>query len=332
MSESTIGIKIANGTFFPILEENAVGKKKLVLTTVNDNQTSVQIDLYRGTDPEIGHDSYLGSLVIENVPEAPRGEPEIELLLGVDDEGKVNAIASELQTGEQQTLSVSLQAISEGNLYDVPDFELDEQFKPDFDETEDTDFGPSDLSEDEFDMGGDEEQPGEEAFGPAYDETIQEEEYSETEQTRRVHPVLLVGFILLGLLIVVLIAFLLFRSFQGPAVPPLETARTGGTEVLITAAEQEESRIGRTEQRDRQEDKPEGHAESAEKKTAETAAETGITQENGVWYTIRWGDTLWDISQSFYRTPWLYKKIAARNNIKNPDLIFAGTKIFIPER
>ncbi len=326
MSESTIGIKIANGTFFPILEENAVGKKKLVLTTVNDNQTSVQIDLYRGTDPEIGHDSYLGSLVIENVPEAPRGEPEIELLLGVDNAGKVNAIASELQTGEQQTLSVSLQAISEGNLYDVPDFELDEQFKPDFDEAEDTDLGPTDLSEDEFDIGGGE------GFGPAYDETIQEEEYSETEQPRRVHPVLLVGFILLGLLIVVLIAFLLFRSFQGPAVPPLETARAGGTEVLITAAEQEESRTGRTEQRDRQEDKSEGLTESAEKKTAESNAETGITQENGVWYTIRWGDTLWDISQSFYRTPWLYKRIAARNNIKNPDLIFAGTKIFIPER
>ena len=39
-----------------------------------------------------------------------------------------------------------------------------------------------------------------------------------------------------------------------------------------------------------------------------------------VTYKIRWGDTLWDLADSFYNNPWLYKKIASSNNIKNPDL------------
>ena len=47
-------------------------------------------------------------------------------------------------------------------------------------------------------------------------------------------------------------------------------------------------------------------------------------------YRIRWGDTLWDISDAYYKNPWRYKKIARYNKIKNPDLIISGTDIFIP--
>jgi hypothetical protein len=52
----------------------------------------------------------------------------------------------------------------------------------------------------------------------------------------------------------------------------------------------------------------------------------------GVPYTIRWGDTLWDISEAFYRNPWLYPRIARFNNIRNPDLIISGRTIRIPPR
>lgn len=49
-------------------------------------------------------------------------------------------------------------------------------------------------------------------------------------------------------------------------------------------------------------------------------------------YRIKRGDTLWDISSTYYRNPWLYPVIARANGIKNPDLIIAGARIFIPER
>ncbi|MDE6350600.1 MAG: LysM peptidoglycan-binding domain-containing protein [Treponemataceae bacterium] len=48
-------------------------------------------------------------------------------------------------------------------------------------------------------------------------------------------------------------------------------------------------------------------------------------------YRIKWGDTLWDISEAYYKNPWRYPRIARYNNIKNPDLIISGTDILIPE-
>lgn len=51
----------------------------------------------------------------------------------------------------------------------------------------------------------------------------------------------------------------------------------------------------------------------------------------GITYRIKKGDTLWDISSTYYRNPWFFPRLAKANSIKNPDLIIAGTKIFIPE-
>ena len=49
-----------------------------------------------------------------------------------------------------------------------------------------------------------------------------------------------------------------------------------------------------------------------------------------VQYKIKWGDTLWDLAETYYNNPWLYKKIAAANSIPDPDKIVAGTTIVIP--
>ena len=49
-------------------------------------------------------------------------------------------------------------------------------------------------------------------------------------------------------------------------------------------------------------------------------------------YKIKWGDTLWDISDAYYRNPWLYPDIAKHNKIKNPNLIIAGTYLNIPAK
>jgi len=49
-------------------------------------------------------------------------------------------------------------------------------------------------------------------------------------------------------------------------------------------------------------------------------------------YKIKWGDTLWDISESYYKNPWLYPTIAKYNKIKNPNLIISGTWLDIPAK
>ena len=55
-----------------------------------------------------------------------------------------------------------------------------------------------------------------------------------------------------------------------------------------------------------------------------------VEKAKDIKYRIRWGDTLWDISDAYYKNPWRYKKIARYNKIKNPDLIISGTDILIP--
>jgi nucleoid-associated protein YgaU len=54
--------------------------------------------------------------------------------------------------------------------------------------------------------------------------------------------------------------------------------------------------------------------------------------KEGVSYRIRWGDTLWDIAEAFYRNPRLYPRIARFNNIRNPNLIISGRTIRIPPK
>jgi len=53
---------------------------------------------------------------------------------------------------------------------------------------------------------------------------------------------------------------------------------------------------------------------------------------SSVRYKLRFGDTLWDLSENFYKNPWQYKKIARYNGIKNPSRIIAGRYITIPAK
>lgn len=122
MNPAQIGIRIANGKFYPVLQENPGTQKKMILTTVKDDQESVQIGLYKHS--EDGDEEYVGSLIIENIPKGKAGAAEISLLLSVDTMGNLNATASEETSGEYQSLSVNLEGLSKSHEYGIPDFEI----------------------------------------------------------------------------------------------------------------------------------------------------------------------------------------------------------------
>ena len=297
MKTENIGIKVADGTIFPVIEEGFSGQKKLILTTVRDNQTAVQIDLYKCGGEKAEQGNYVGTLVIENIPPAPKGNPEVKVVLGVDDSGNLNARASDILTGEQQSLSVSLESLSPQGSYDIPEFAFDDELTESQERESVNDFEQELLT------------------GESYPIVDSDRRREYIERKKR-NPLLLIGFVVLCLFLIAILSFFIYRGFKGTGVPTLQ----GGTVSELPAGNN-----------GGQEAKLTPPAEEKTETTEEKAVEQSPPVRPGVWYKIKRGDTLWDISGTYYRNPWLFPKIARENRIMNPDIIFADQKIFIPE-
>jgi len=283
LSDSTIGIKVADGSYYPVLEPEYSGTRKLILTTAKDNQQKVQVDLYRGSGATMSEARFIGSITIENIQPAAQGDPEIELLIGIDERGQLSAEACDQSTGECQRFDTSLQDSPEQGSFAEPEFALE---------------------------GG----PGE---GVDFEEPpLTGEDYPVSEADRREEAVrargpnilLLVLFVVLGIALVGTVAYFVYKAISGPVTPPLPT--TG-----VAAPAQP----GPTA------------APAPAPAPAAPAPAPAAPSPGSVTYRIKKGDTLWDISATYYRNPFLYPRLAKANSIPNPDLIFAGTRIVIPE-
>jgi nucleoid-associated protein YgaU len=297
-----IGIKLADGSFYPVLSEGDQIRKKLVLTTVRDNQETVQIDLYRGEGEVAEETGYIGTLMIENIQPAAMKEPEVEVVLGVDEQGNLEATASDALTGESQSLSVSLQSLSQGPAA-PPEFELERE------------------------GGGKDEFEESLLTGETYPISAADRRKEHLHKKRR-NPLLLIGFVVLSLILIAAIAFVVFKAVGGTPIPPL----FAGKQEPAPAAQAQVAEEAPAEKAEAEQ--PAEPAKAVAEAAAQTpAAGAGQTRgtAGGLWYEIKWGDTLWDIAATYYRNPWLYPKIAKENRINNPDLIFAGTRLFIPE-
>lgn len=104
----TIGIKLADGTFYPILEEGTPKKRMLDLTTAKDNQSKVQIDLYRSESGTMDDAEYVDTLEVTNLNPHPNGEPELHLSMGIDENGELTAEVVDPETGKKSETQVNL--------------------------------------------------------------------------------------------------------------------------------------------------------------------------------------------------------------------------------
>jgi hypothetical protein len=367
VSTETIGIKTADRTYYPILEKGLAVRKRLVLTTVKDHQENVQIDLYENDADTMQTAQYVGSLLIENIAPVPAGEAEIELDIGVDAGGTLSAIAREASSGEHQSFTVSLESLSSEGVYDIPEFELGDSLDLPADEfpSADTDeFAMNDVDEfatddtDEFATDDIDEFAGDDSSFSEDDEPDREDDYGPVgidEQeaiVERKRPVMLGLFIAVAVIALVAVVFLVVSLLGGPRVAPLEaigddapSAVASGEEAgpVAASATGGESTAAGAAGGGPATAPPAGSPSGAGAQvpapaTASVSASAPVPipptagQLGGTWYWIRRGDTLWDLSSSFYRNPWLFRVIAERNDIRNPDLIFAGSRIYIPSR
>ncbi|CEM60657.1 LysM peptidoglycan-binding domain-containing protein [Treponema phagedenis] len=359
---SKIGIKLADGRFFPIMDENSLSSEELELTTVRDNQTSVQINLFKKQD--VAEPEYIGSLIVEDIKAKPAGDPTIELKLSLDEDKNLSAEAIDVDSGTRQGLKVSLETL-DSNAFDIPDFDLSPV-------NDNIDFG-SDPSFDNL------------AFSAAQEsEQKKEKEYKQDhkyeEKEKRGLPLwLLIILVLLGIAILVLAILLLTRSIgrsskeqDSPApvektidkkdTEQIESERTQGktteppkpaeSEIKATESVQVEKEPDVVQIETKQDEVQKPVQETVQKPAEEPVQKLAQVQETvekpiadkketrpepvtpgaAVRHKIKWGDTLWDLSDTYYKNPWLYKKIARHNKIKNPDLIISGRYIEIPPK
>lgn len=447
----TIGIKLADGSFYPVLEDNTPSEKKLELTTAHNNQTKVMVDLYRSATCSMDDAEYVDSLQIENLVARPNGEADIKFTISLDDDNQLSAKIVDSETGNESNTTITLVsrtleerlvtdeygindsnsnkasavaagAVAAGGLLaaaaamrekvkdeteveeesvvenvddgvpfgdetlveeaaveesvsneEIPADEtiIDETFADealaddtitednsglpdmDFDIPDDTTETETPEMPDDFfntdDLDNTEERqetmkdPTFDSVSPAagglnfdglYDEetergTPAENGADEVKKKTKVPVIICIICAIICIIATLLILFIIPSKYN---LITKKHAKEAGTTVAIEEPAPEAEPVSEPEPEPVVPEAKEDEIIIIEKAEEVVPAQPPVAEEKpkNITYKIKWGDTLWDIADTYYKNPWKYKYIARYNGIKNPDYIISGTKIVIP--
>ncbi len=104
----SLGIETMGGVSTKLVEKNThiPTKREQVFSTAADNQTSVEIHITQGERPMAGDNKSLGRFILDGIPPAPRGMPQVEVTFDVDSNGVLNVIAKDKSTGKEQKIRI----------------------------------------------------------------------------------------------------------------------------------------------------------------------------------------------------------------------------------
>ncbi|MAZ56682.1 molecular chaperone DnaK [bacterium] len=104
----SLGIETMGGVATKLIEKNThiPTKKEQVFSTAADNQTSTEIHITQGERPMATDNKSLGRFVLDGIPPAPRGVPQIEVVFDVDSNGVLNVTAKDKSTGKEQSIRI----------------------------------------------------------------------------------------------------------------------------------------------------------------------------------------------------------------------------------
>jgi len=105
----SLGIETMGGVFTKMIERNSPipTSKTQIFTTAADNQTQVEIHVLQGERPLAKDNLSLGRFILDGIPPAPRGVPQIEVTYAVDENGILHVTAKDKATGKEQHITIT---------------------------------------------------------------------------------------------------------------------------------------------------------------------------------------------------------------------------------
>ncbi len=111
-----IGIKLADGKFYPLLEEGVSSKKTIELITVTKNQPKVKVDILRTESSKQENTECLGTLVLDSIE--PHNKVTLSLSVGIDNMGTIKVEIRDPKTEKKSQLQIENSIKEDTFLYD----------------------------------------------------------------------------------------------------------------------------------------------------------------------------------------------------------------------
>jgi len=105
----TLGVETLGGVMTPLITRNTTipTAKSEIFSTAGDNQTQVEIHILQGERPMARDNKSLGRFILDGIPPAPRGVPQIEVTFDIDASGILSVTAKDKATGKSQGIKIT---------------------------------------------------------------------------------------------------------------------------------------------------------------------------------------------------------------------------------